>query len=250
MLDLDRRSLLSFLGVALIEFAAGCSSLRRPVRSAASAWLVEIDGACAALRSGEISQSDWQSATEATLRDTDLSTLLAEVEFERIAAELRLPDLGVTTQRISRLESAFPDRCFIAKIFGVQRDRAIIPHGHKNMASAHLVLSGEFEIRQFDRISETADHMVIRQTVDEIAPVGSVSSISDEKNNVHWLRATSDRAYTLDLIVSNLADRPFEIHNIDPQAGRRINASDLTVPKLNVDEALRKYGKSNWELSV
>ena len=100
MPDLDRRTLLGFLGVALVEFAAGCSSLRRPVRSAASAWLAEIDGACAALRSGEITPPGWQSATEATLRETDLSTLLAELEFERIAADLHLPDLGVTTQRL------------------------------------------------------------------------------------------------------------------------------------------------------
>ena len=165
-------------------------------------------------------------------------------------SELRLPDLGVTTRRLPRLEGAFPEHRFIAKIFGVQRDRAIIPHGHRNMASAHLVLSGEFDLRQFDRVSETDEHMVIRQTVDETAPVGSASSISDEKNNIHWFRATSDRAYTLDLIISNLADRPFEIHNIDPQAGRRISATELEVPRLEVEEALRKYGKSNWEFAV
>ena len=250
MLDLDRRSLLGLLGVVLVDLAAGCSSLRRPVRSTASAWLGEIDRACAELRSGAISQSHWQSATEATLQGTDLPTLLAELEFERFVSGLRLPDLGVTTERLPRLENAFPGHRFIAKIFGVQRDRAIIPHGHRNMVSVHLVLNGEFDLRQFDRISETDEHMIIRQTVDETAPTGSVSSISDEKNNVHWFRATSDRAYTLDLIVSNLADRPFEINNIDPQAGQRTSATELKVPKLNVEEALRKYGKSNWEFAA
>jgi len=118
------------------------------------------------------------------------------------------------------------------------------------MASVHLVLSGEFGLRQFDKISESVEHMIIRQTLDETASVGSVSSISDEKDNVHWLRARSDRAYTLDLIVPNLAGRAFEIHNIDPQAGRRISATELEVPKIGVGEALQKYGKSNWEFAV
>ena len=250
MLDFDRRSLLTLLGVSLVELAAGCSLLRRPARAAASTWLREIDHACAELRSGEISQLHWQSATEATLGGADLRTLLAELEFERVVSNFSLPDLGVTTQRLSRLESAFPEHRFIAKIFGVQRDRAIIPHGHRNMASVHLVLSGEFGLRQFDKISESVEHMIIRQTLDETASVGSVSSISDEKDNVHWLRARSDRAYTLDLIVPNLAGRAFEIHNIDPQAGRRISATELEVPKIGVGEALQKYGKSNWEFAV
>ena len=117
------------------------------------------------------------------------------------------------------------------------------------MASVHLVLSGEFALRQFDKISETDEHMVIRQTVDETAHAGSVSSISDELNNVHWFSATSDRAFTLDLIVVNLSDRPYEIHNIDPQAGRRITHDELEVPKLEVTEALEKYGKFNWEFA-
>ena len=250
MLDLDRRSLLGFLGVALVELASGCSSLRRPARICASTWLREIDSACAELRSGAISASQWQFETEAILGGADLTTLLAELDFERVISDFRLPDLGVTTKRLSRLESAFPGHLFVAKVFGVQRDRAIIPHGHRNMTSVHLVLSGAFGLRQFDRVSETDSHMVIRQTVDEAAPAGSVSSISDETNNVHWFRATSDRAYTLDFIVPNLAGRPTEIHNLDPQAGRRISATDLEVPKIEVGEALRKYGKSNWEFAT
>ena len=250
MLDLDRRSLLGFLGVALVELAAGCSSLRRPAQSAASSWLREIDNACDELRSGSISQRQWQSATETVLEGADLKTLLAELQFEQVVSDFRLPDLGVTTKRLSRLETAFPGHLFVAKVFGVQRDRAIIPHGHRNMTSVHLVLSGAFGLRQFDRVSETDSHMVIRQTVDEAAPAGSVSSISDETNNVHWFRATSDRAYTLDFIVPNLAGRPTEIHNLDPQVGRRISATEFEVPTIEVGEALRKYGKSNWEFAT
>ena len=118
------------------------------------------------------------------------------------------------------------------------------------MASAHLVLSGEFALRQFDKISETSEHMVIRQTVEDAAPAGSVSSISDEKNNVHWFLATSAHAYTLDLIVLNLSGKQYEIHNLDPLAGQRVGPGELRVPKMEVGAALKKYGKSTWEFAA
>ena len=250
MLDLDRRSLMRLLGIALVELAAGCSSSRPPSRAAASSWLREIDHQCGQLRIGLISPREWQSAMETALEGADLKALLTELDFDQVVSNFNYPDLGVAMKRISRLENAFPGHSFVAKIFGAQRDRAIIPHGHRNMASAHLILNGEFGLRQFDKVSETESQMVIRQTVDEAAPIGSVSSISDEKNNVHWLRATTHRAYSLDLIVIDLADRPFEIHNIDPQAAQRISTTDLEVPKIDVEEALRKYGKSNWEFAI
>ena len=58
--------------------------------------------------------------------------------------------------------------------------------------------------------------------------------------------ATSARAYTLDVVVASLQGQPYEIHNLDPLAGERVAPGVLRVPKLDVDAALRKYGKSTW----
>ena len=247
MIDLDRRAFMALASVGLVELAAGCSSLRGKRQAPLADWLRGIDETSMGLGAGHISPSEWQSATEAILGNMDNRTLLRELNFDEIVTDLVLPDLGVTTRRLHSLETAFPGNHFIAKIFGVQRGRAIIPHGHRNMVSAHTVLSGEFALRQFDKVAEDDHSMVIRQTVDESAPVGSTSSISDEKNNVHWFVATTDRAYTLDLIVVDLAGQAWEVHNIDPLAGEPVGNMELRVPKLDVETALQKYGNSNWD---
>ena len=99
----------------------------------------------------------------------------------------------------------------------MRRDRAIIPHGHKNMVSCHYVLKGEFRLKQYDKVDETDNHMIIAPTIDEVARVGSHSSISDEKNNVHWLRATTETAFT------------FDVHRARRQ-GKTLRTSRTSIP--------------------
>jgi hypothetical protein len=70
--------------------------------------------------------------------------------------------------------------------------------------------------------------------VDTVIKPGNVSSISDEKNNVHWFKARSDIAFTFDMIILNID--PYEAEEIRPDVWR--------APKLDVDTALKKYGES------
>jgi hypothetical protein len=104
------------------------------------------------------------------------------------------------------------------------------------------VLKGEFQLRQYDKVGETDTHMIIVPTVDEAARAGSHSSISDERNNVHWLRATTDTAFTFDVLVVDLKGKPTDINNIDPDGAEKLSGHQLRVRKLPVEEALRKYG--------
>jgi len=131
---------------------------------------------------------------------------------------------------------------FTSRVFGMQQDRAIIPHGHRNMVSCHYVLKGEFRLRSYDRIADDDTHMIIEPAVDELARPGSHSSISDERNNVHWLIAKTGPAFTFDVIVGRLGGRNTEINNIDPGTAEQIGGRQLRVRKLPVGEALRKYG--------
>ena len=79
-------------------------------------------------------------------------------------------------------------------------------------------------------------------TIDEQVVVGSHSSISDAKNNVHWLQATSETAFTFDVIVASLHEQDYEIYNIDPRAAYKNGQGRLVAPRLSVEEALAKYG--------
>jgi hypothetical protein len=110
------------------------------------------------------------------------------------------------------------------------------------MVSCHYVLKGEFWLRQYNRVADEDTHMIIAPTVDQLARAGSHSSISDERNNVHWLIATTDTAFTYDVIVGGLGGKKTEINNIDPDTAEKIAGNQLRVRKLPVDEALKKYG--------
>jgi hypothetical protein len=143
---------------------------------------------------------------------------------------------------LPRLEGLPEKLAFYGKVFGMRKDRAIIPHGHRNMVSCHYVLQGEVWLRHYQKIEEDAAHMVIEPTIDQRGGVGSHSSISDERNNVHWLRATTDTAYTYDVLVVDLAGKKWEVDNIDPDGAEKVSGNRLRVRKLGLDEALQKYG--------
>ena len=139
--------------------------------------------------------------------------MLAAIDFDQLTARFDYPDLGINTRPVQfpRLDGIPEDLAFYGKVFGMRRDRAIIPHGHKNMVSCHYVLKGEFLLKQYDKVDETDSHMIIAPTIDEVARAGSHSSISDEKNNVHWLRATTETAFTFDVLVLDLAGKSADI---------------------------------------
>ena len=115
------------------------------------------------------------------------------------------------------------------------------------MASAHLVLGGEFRLRQFERIAATPEAWVVEPVVDEAAKPGHASSISDDARNVHWLVAGDTRAWTLDLIVTNLdeGERAFDIQNLDPDRAERLPGGQLRMPTLDVKTALARYGRTH-----
>lgn len=240
------QSLLATLSsVALIDTALRRGLLAAPARMAVSPWLARLDELCRDLRTAALEPTQWQdqiAALHAQLGVDDVARLL---DLERVAAGFTYPELGVVTH-----DPALPavagvaKRSYIARIFGMSKGRAIIPHGHRNMASSHRVIGGAFHLRQYDRHADDGDFVIVRPTRDETAKLGSSSSISSQRDNVHWLVATSPRAFTFDVIVTDLGGAKTEIDNLDMAAATRASKDALRVRKLDVDAALAKYGKS------
>lgn len=125
----------------------------------------------------------------------------------------------------------------------MKKDRAIIPHGHSNMASAHLILKGELHLRQYEKIRQEEDSLIIRASVDRITKTGEYSSISDEKDNVHWFTANTQTVFTFDVIMLDLNNKTYDIHNLDIFEKQDLQDGTQRVPILNVENALKKYGK-------
>lgn len=244
---MERRDFLNLVvGWATLDTVLRQGLLAQSARAEVQQWLQEVSQLCRDLKMERLRPRQWQEHIDRLHRRLGVADLLNLVDFDNQVRHFHYPDLGVITAdpALPRLQGAerYP---FVARIFGMQRDRAIIPHGHKNMVSCHRVLKGEFELRQYDRLEDRADALLIRQTVEEKATVGSFSSISEEKDNVHWLIARSPRAFTFDILVTDLLGLEAEIDNIDIAAARKVGADLLLAPKIDVDRALRKYGKSH-----
>lgn len=246
---MDRRQ----FSKGLIETIASYSLLRtlftsdvlsKEVSAYTSNWVKQVKELALDLRKERISQAMWQENINILFNQISLEDLLAAVEFDKLVAAYEYPDLGVAVKRtrFPGLDDVPEKLLFGSKIFGMKKNRAIIPHGHKNMVSCHYVLKGELHLRHYDKVEEDDSHMIITPTIDEMAKVGSHSSISDEKNNIHWLKAETEVAFTYDVIVSDLNGMPYEVDNIDPYDAEVISGNKIRAKKLDVQTALEKYG--------
>lgn len=210
-------------------------------------WVRELHERSVEVQAGSISPGEWQHSIHALYATVGVENLVSLIDFEKLTRNFSYPKRGVHTKNVvlPRLQGVPNNLAFYKKIFGMKRDRAIIPHGHTNMVSCHYVLEGELRLRHYDKLEEDATHMLIRPTLDTTATAGSYSSISDEKNNIHWLVATTTRAFTFDIIVLDIQGKRWTVDNIDPLRGEQESGGNLRVQKIGVDEGLRKYG---WQV--
>jgi quercetin dioxygenase-like cupin family protein len=135
-------------------------------------------------------------------------------------------------------------RLLITKIAHIKKGRSIPPHGHSNMVSAFLCISGRFDVRLYDRLEDRDDAMVVRQTTDlkETKP-GTWSSISDYRNNVHWLTATTHDSFLFTSKLIRLEKgREFRGRiNIDVKRGRVLGTNTLLASKISSQVASERY---------
>ena len=120
----------------------------------------------------------------------------------------------------------------------------MVPHGHSNMATAFLILAGEFEGRLDDRLGEEPGHFIIRPTVDRRFDTGECSTISDYKDNVHWFKATSPTAYIFNihvLDVNRKGSLPTGRLYLDPN-GEKLADDTVRAPRITYAEANRRFG--------
>ncbi|MCA9158090.1 MAG: hypothetical protein KDA72_07175, partial [Planctomycetales bacterium] len=126
----------------------------------------------------------------------------------------------------------------------VRKGYSVPPHGHSNMVSAFLCLSGEFDVRLYDRLEEREGSMVVRSTVHQpAAGPGTWSSISDYRDNVHWLTAKSDDCYLFTCKMLSV-EQGLPLHgriNIDLKNSKKLNSMTYLAPKITAAEASRLY---------
>lgn len=240
--------LASLLTVSFLDTLMGGGAVPAAVASILDGWLRGLHGLCADLRGGAIPQRIWQQEVQALLERVPLPDLLRLVDFERMVKTVELPDDRATTRDpvFPPLEGLAGAPPHIRRVFLLRHGRAIVPHGHRNMVSGHLVIHGSLRVRHYERLRDEPRHMVLRPTIDRDSRPGSATTVSDEKDNVHWLVATSDVAATFDVIVVDLdPSRPTEFQDfVDPRRGEPIGDGAIRAPRLGGDEVFARYGKT------
>lgn len=249
---MDRREftkgiLATVTSFALMDSLFASSAIGKEIKPITDHWAIKLNEFCSDLRTDSLTALQWQQKIQELYSKVELEDILKFIDFKNLIKGFEYPDLGVSTKPVKfpRLEGLPGKTIFVKKIFGMQKDRAVIPHGHSNMASAHLVLNGEMHLRHYEKINQDGRNLIIKPTIDRIAKVGDSSSISDEKDNVHWFIANTASAFTLDVIMLDLNNKSYDIHNLDIYESEDLKNGTLKVPILDVKEALKKYGKQH-----
>ncbi len=170
---------------------------------------------------------------------------MAEIERSKIKPAA----VGMATDPVRRSvrfldETGAPRKLrYTTVLFTFDRAEIITPHAHRHMVSAHLVIEGAFRVRNFDRVRDEDGAIVIRPTGDAILGLGAVSTMSIDRDNVHWFVPRTDRAATFDVIVSGLdKGQPGHlIEAVDPIRGTRLADGTLRAPILSFEESSRFY---------
>ncbi len=260
--DFGKRFFITALSVSILEtLFTGCSSeknlaiaetnnvIQPKATQILNHWSVELNVFCNDLKTDKISQTAWQEQIEKLFGRIDLNDLLKFIDFEKLTEKFEYPDLGVNTKTVKfpKIKDLPGETVFLKKIFGMKKGRAIIPHGHSNMASAHLVLQGDFSLRHYEKIEKEKEYLIIKPTIERSIKIGDFSSISDEKDNVHWFIADSETAFTYDVIMLDLKGEKYDIHNLDIAASEKLSGGILKAKIINVEEGLKKYGKEHHQ---
>jgi hypothetical protein len=173
-----------------------------------------------------------------------LKEVLGAIDFDRIKSDIREypPDRAAT-----RDINFGHDVSYTPRLFALKNGTAIVPHGHHNMVSMHLVLEGEFHLKHYDRTDDGPSHTILWPTIDRVSRAGDFSSISDHRDNVHWFRTLTDRAFTFDVIVAGITpgtDGRGLIDYVDPLGGEVMADGRIRARRIGSEEAFRTYGNA------
>ena len=210
MAEISRRTfhrdmLGSLLTWSLLETVLSNDLLADDVKLVAADWLARVDEMSQDLKDESLTQVQWQEQVEDLFSRVELEEFLTFLDFEKLTDGIEFREKGERALRpaLPEVEGLPTELVFGHQIFALSKGRSVVPHGHDNMATAFLVLQGDFHGRHYDRLEDDGDFMIIKPTIDREFTVAEYSTISDHKDNVHWFTAESDTAFIFNIHVLN-----------------------------------------------
>ena len=205
--DFTKRSIQALLTISLLDHLCSSNLLAAEGKLTAKKWLNEVNQIGLNVKGKKIKEAEWQTQIEDLLQNKiALPELFKLIDFDRIEKNVKFVDNGARSVRPEFPKiNGVPDKLvFGHQVFALKKGRSIVPHGHNNMATAFIVLKGNFHGRHYDRVTDEKKHMIIKPTIDAKFGPGKTSSISDVKDNVHWFKAEDEPAYIFNIHVFGL----------------------------------------------
>ncbi len=236
----------SFIAYGLIESVFRNELFADDVKPIIGNWLTELSDLAGDLRGHKLKDIEFQAKMEELYRRVNLAELVKKIDLERLSASAKLPDNGAASLGIdfTKIEGAPVKYGFGKQIFGLKKDRSVVPHGHDNMCTGFIILRGEFQGKHYDRIEDQKDHYLIKPTIDRVFKPGEVSTVSDHKDNVHWFKALTETAFIFNVHVvgydPNWPKNPGRVY-VDPD-GEKVKGGLIVAKKMTSRDCHKKYG--------
>jgi hypothetical protein len=240
-----QQSLGGLLTYSLLQTLFVHDAFGEEMKLLAAKWLKDLNDLSQDVKGAKLKQTDWQAKVTELYDKVDLTDTLKFIDFEKLTADIKLRDQGELSLRakLPKVEGLPTDLVFGHQVFALGKDRSVVPHGHNNMATAFLILQGNFRGRHFDRLEDDGQHMIIRPTIDRAFAPGEYSTVSDYKDNVHWFTATSERAFIFNIHVMNVDPAKKENGRvyIDPN-GEKLSEGRIRARRISAGEVFKLYG--------
>lgn len=213
------------------------------IKPIASQWLAKLNAMSLDLKGRKLEPLEWQTQVESLFSMVDLPELLRFIDFGKLALQVKPKERGELSlqARLPEVDGLPTKLIFGHQVFALNKDRSVVPHGHDNMATAFLILQGDFHGRHYDRLEDEKEHMIVKPTIDHDFGPGSYSTVTDLKDNVHWFKAKSDNAFIFNIHVMSVKPGRTGRVYIDPN-GEKISGDRVRCRKINHGEAESMYG--------
>jgi hypothetical protein len=244
--EFTRHALQSLTALALIEGLSAHRLFGADVQPIVDSWFHELDTISHDVHDHRVKDVEFQKSLENLYGRVDLPALLKTLDFDRMAAGVNFPAKGARSLPVDfkNVHGLSTNLVFGRQIFAMRQGRSVIPHGHDNMATGFLVLSGNLRGRHYDRLEDHKDHYIVRPTIDRTFKPGEYSTISDHRDNVHWFVAETDHAFIFNIHVNNTdpgnTKKPGRVY-VDP-IGEKIAGGLIKAPKITYGKANQLYG--------
>jgi hypothetical protein len=244
--EFAQQALGSVLTLSLLETLFRCDAFADEVKPATVKWLADVNQLGRDLKDQKLEQVEWQKKIEELYAGADIADFLRLIDFDKLTKNLELLDSGAKSLEVKfpKLEGLPEKFAWGRQIFALKKGRSVVPHGHNNMATAFLILKGNFHGRHYDRLEDEAEHVLIKPTIDRQFKLGECSTVSDFKDNVHWFKALDEPAFIFNIHVSGLdpeSDKTTGRVYIDP-AGEKLSDGVIRARLIDSDEAHKLYG--------